>query len=300
MATIYTHISANKQKSAFLLIVFIVFVIGLGWAADQLTESGSGFILLAFPLALGMSFVGYFTGDALVLWTSGAKPVTREQNPYVYRLVENLCITAGLPVPKIYLIQDAAPNAFAVGRDPRHASIALTTGLIDRLENEELEAVIAHELSHIGNFDIRFMMLISILVGSVALFADMFWRTSLWQGGSGDRRRAGGLLALIGLLFILLSPIIAQVIQLAVSRRREFLADASGALLTRYPEGLISALQKIDAASASLKHVSAATAHLYFASPFGSAGRNLSRLFSTHPPIQERIRALESMALPSP
>lgn len=296
MATIYTHIAANKRRSFFLVLFFAAFLLALGWVVYQLSGSDVTFLLLAVFLALFMPLIGYWGGDSIVLWTTGARRITKEQNPYVYRLVENLCITAGLPVPKIYLIPDSALNAFATGRDPKHASIALTTGIVETLENEELEGVLAHELSHVGNFDTRFMMLVAVLVGLVLILSDLFLRSWLWRGRSDRDNRIGPVLALLGLVFIILSPIIAQLIQLAVSRRREFLADASGALLTRYPQGLASALAKIGAMHKPMRHASTATAHLYFANPFGRKGGGIAGLFATHPAIEQRIRALQEMA----
>jgi heat shock protein HtpX len=299
MSTTYTHIAANRRKSLLLVAFFVVIILAVGWVVDQLSEAGTSFFVLALIIAIFMTLFSYFSGDKMVLWTSGARRINREDNPYLYRIVENLCITAGLPVPRIHIIPDQAINAFATGRDPKHASIAVTTGAIERLENEELEGVIAHELSHVGNYDIRFMMLISVMVGLIALLSDMFVR-SMWFGGgrreSGDNRSGNAVLAIVGLIFIVLSPIIAQIIQLAVSRRREFLADASGALLTRYPKGLANALRKIAAQGRPVRKVSNATAPLYFANPLGRIGRGLSTLFSTHPPVEERIKALEVMA----
>lgn len=294
MATIYTHIASNKRRSVLLLAAFAVILVALGWALDVLTDSGSAFFLLAIIGAVFMSLIGYYQGDRLALWTSGARQIAKSDNPYVWRLVENLAMTAGLPMPKVYIIDDSALNAFATGRDPGHASLALTTGIIERLENEELEGVIAHELSHIGNYDIRFMTLVTVLVGVIAIISDMFVRSLWWGGRRRDSRQGGGVLALVGLLLILLSPIIAQLIRFAVSRRREYLADASGVLLTRYPEGLARALEKIAASGKPLDRRSRATAHLFIANPFGS-GRSFATLFSTHPPIEDRIRTLREM-----
>lgn len=299
MATTYTYIAANKRKSLALVAFFVLLVVALGFFVDQLSASGTSFFVIAIIIAMFMTLFSYFNGDKVVLWTSGAQKISATDNPYLYRLVENLCITAGLPVPQIYIIPDQAINAFATGRDPKHASLAVTTGAIEQLENEELEGVLGHELSHIGNFDIRFMMLVSVLVGLVAILSDMFIR-SMWFGGgrrdSRDDRNGNAVLAIVGLVFIILSPIIAQLIQLAVSRRREFLADASGALLTRYPEGLASALRKIEAQSRPVRQASKATAPLYFSNPLGRVGQGMSKMFSTHPPIDERIKALEAMA----
>ncbi|MFH1171006.1 MAG: M48 family metalloprotease [bacterium] len=295
MATTYTYIAVNKRRSTFLVVGFIVFVLLLGWVLSHLADSGLVFLVVAALIATCMTLVGYYRGDRIALWTSGAEPMAKEQSPYVYRLVENLCITAGLPMPAIYLIPDDAPNAFATGRDPAHASLALTTGIVRMLENEELEGVIAHELSHIGNYDIRYMTLVSVLVGIVAIVSHIFLRSMWFGGGRRQSNDSGGnIFVIVGLVLLILSPLIAQLIRFAVSRKREFLADASGALLTRYPQGLASALEKIGTYGKPLAHVSNATAPLFIANPLGSRG--LSGLFSTHPPIADRVRALKEMA----
>jgi len=299
--TLYTQISSNKRKSFLLIVFFIVFIIFLGWIFGELTEFGYGGLVLAVLIATIMSLVGYFSGDKVALWTAGAKPITKEQNPYVYRMVENLCITAGLPLPKIHIISDPAINAFATGRDPKHASIAITTGAIEKLENEELEGVIAHELSHIKNYDIRLMTIVIICVGIVALLSNWFFRISFFGGGRRSSSRGGGkaqiVIMIIGLVLLIFAPIIAQLIKFAVSRKREFLADASGVLLTRYPDGLANALEKIKRHNTQpMRGANNATAHLYISNPFGhKAFKGLAKLFSTHPPIEERIAAIRSM-----
>lgn len=263
-------------------------------------DPGAG-LILALLISLGSTLVSWFAGDKIVLWSTGAQELTdRAQNTYIWNLVENLAITAGLPRPRIYIIQDPAPNAFATGRDPEHASIALTTGIIERLENEELEGVIAHELSHVKNYDTRYMMLVAVLVGAVAMLGDWMIRGSLFGGRSRDRDdRSGNIWMIAGLILIVLSPIIGQLIKFAISRQREYLADASGALLTRYPEGLARALEKISASSQPLAHSSSATAHLWIADPQGgqqeSVLSRLSNLFATHPPITDRVRRLRGM-----
>lgn len=294
MATIYTYIASNKRKSVLLLTFFVLFILTLGWLLGRISNDAPAFLTIAVVVAVVMSLVGYYQGDRIALWTTGAQPVTKEESPLLYRTVENLAITAGLPMPAVYVIPDESPNAFATGRDPKHASIAVTTGLLNILENEELEGVLAHEFSHIGNYDIRFLMLVTILVGVVAILSNIFTRSMFFGRRRDSRSDAGGILAIVGIVLLILSPIIAQLIRLAVSRRREFLADASGALLTRYPEGLASALEKISNANKPLARVTGATAHLFIANPFG--GRSLSSLFSTHPPIEQRIRALREMA----
>jgi heat shock protein HtpX len=294
----YKQIDSNKRRTVILMVLFIIIVAGLGYLFGQFTGYGYWGLVFAVVISIAMTLFSYFRGDSLALWSAGAKPIEKEANLYVYRMVENLCITAGLPMPKIYIIEDPAMNAFATGRDPKHASIALTTGLIDKLENEELEGVIAHELSHIKNYDIRLMMVIVVLVGIVALLSN--WLLRVRYFGGGDRRSGGqfsAIIMVIGLVLMLLSPIIAEIIKLAVSRSREYLADASGALLTRYPEGLASALEKISANSQPLRRANNATAHLFFANPFGAkARRGMAHLFSTHPPSEERINKLRSMA----
>ena len=228
--------------------------------------------------------------------TSGAQPITEADNTYLYHTVENLCITAGLPLPKIYIIPDGAINAFATGRDPQHASVAVTVGAINKLQNEELEGVIAHELSHVKNYDIRLMTIVIVLVGMITIFADIFLRGSFFGGRSRDNN-GNPILLVIGLVLIVLSPVIAKLIQLAISRKREYLADASGALLTRYPEGLARALEKIEADPAVLASASSATAHLYIANPFKGTGKFFANAFSTHPPVEDRIKKLREMAV---
>jgi len=241
-----------------------------------------------------MALGSYYAGDKMALSVSGAKgPIKKEDNPHVYRMVENLAITAGLPMPRVYIIADSAPNAFATGRDPQHASIVVTTGIVERLENEELEGVIAHELSHVKNFDIRLMTAVVVLVGIISIIAQWFFRFRLFGSNDREGRGAGPIIALFGMIMIIVSPIIAQLIQLAISRKREFLADASGALLTRYPEGLARALEKISAYTAPMKSANSGTAHLFISNPFGR--KNIFNLFSTHPPIEERVKALRTM-----
>lgn len=269
-------------------------IVGLGYVWGQYYRDGYFIVILAIIVASVMSLVSFYAGDKVALATAGAKAITKDDNPYVWRLVENLSITAGLTMPKIYIINDEAMNAFATGRDPEHASIALTTGLIKNLTNEELEGVIAHELSHVKNYDIRLMMVVIICVGVITLLADWLMRSFIWRGRSrNENRGGGGLLVVIGLVLAILSPLFAKLIQLAVSRKREFLADASGALLTRYPEGLARALEKISLQSQPLKRASKATAHLYIANPF--TGQSFNNIFSTHPPIDKRVQALRNM-----
>ncbi|MDD3102412.1 MAG: M48 family metallopeptidase [Patescibacteria group bacterium] len=291
----YKEIDSNKHKSILLIVIFCAFILFIGWIVSKYTSIGSAGLIIAGFFAFFTTLFGYYSGDKMALWSSGAQPLNKSENPYVYRMVENLCITAGLPTPKIYIINDSSPNAFATGRDPNHASIALTTGIIQKLENQELEGVIAHELSHVKNYDIRLMTLVIVLVGLINILARLVFQT----GFSGNRDRSdrdngSSIFLIVGIVLIVLSPIIAQLIKLAVSRKREYLADASGALLTRYPEGLASALEKISQDKQPLKRAEAATAHLYIANPFGQNSL-MANLFSTHPPIQKRIEALRKM-----
>jgi heat shock protein HtpX len=293
----YNQITANKRKSWFLVVVFFGLIVALGYFWGAWSGDYVGTMTFASLLAVVMALFGYYQGDKVALRLSGAVPIaSQDQNPYVWRMVENLCITQGIPMPKVYLIPDQAMNAFACGRDPEHSSIAVTEGIVQKLENEELEGVIAHELSHIKNYDIRLGTLVIVLVGLVSILSNLFMHSARFVGGRRDREgNAGGVLMLVGFVLILLSPLIANLIKLAVSRRREFLADASGALLTRYPEGLARALEKIAADGTPMSKISEATAHLYFSSPFGGRASTLSKLFSTHPPVAERVQALRAM-----
>jgi heat shock protein HtpX len=260
------------------------------------------FLILAVILAIFQSFFSYWYSDKIVLAMSRAKPIEKKDNPELYRLVENLCITAGLPLPKIYIINEAQPNAFATGRDEKHAVVAVTRGLLEKMERVELEGVISHELSHIGNKDMLLQTIVVVLVGIVAILSNFFLRISYWGG---MRRRdlredsGGAILAIFGILAAILAPFAATLIQLAISRKREFLADASGALLTRYPEGLARALEKISADPNPLRVANNATAHLYIASPFrGEKKTNwFVKLFMTHPPIEERVKSLRGIKI---
>ena len=281
-----------------LIAVFVVIILALGYVFSKAYEAGPGVLVIAILFSIGMTLVGYYSGDKVALWTAGAVEVTKEQNPYLVRIVENLAITAGLPMPKVYVMQDEVINAFATGRDPQHASVAVTTGALEKLENEELEGVIAHELSHVGNYDVRFMTLVAVLVGIIGLLAHWFIRFNIFGGrrSSSDRGNAAGIFMLVGIILSILAPIAAMLIQLAVSRKREFLADASGAQLTRYPEGLARALEKIAAQDGKMATANRSTAPLYIANPFGAAhGRGFGKMFSTHPPIEERIKILRGM-----
>lgn len=282
-----------------IIILFIAFITTILYVYGKASGFGLSYAGIGLIIAGTMSFSSYYYSDKMILGMSQAKQIQKNDNPQLFRIVENLCIGAGVPMPKIYIINDSAPNAFATGRDPNHSVVCVTTGILDKLDKIELEGVIAHELSHVRNYDIRLMAIVVILVGLVALLADIFMR-SLWYGGERrreDRGNSQGIFLLIGIVLAILSPLIATLIQLAVSRKREFLADASGALLTRYPEGLASALEKISADKEPLEVANNATAHLYIANPFKGKiqGSWFSNLFNTHPPIEERIRILRSM-----
>jgi heat shock protein HtpX len=303
MANLYTFKSKNIKKTWLLMGLFLVIISALGWFLSYYFNSPSIFYY-AIAFSLIMNLVSYFYSDKIVLGLTGAKPVEFKDNPELYRIVENLCITAGLPMPKIYILSELAPNAFATGRNPQNAVIAVTEGLLQKLDTSELEGVIGHELSHIGNRDILLQTIVVVLVGIVTILADIFTRATFWgMRGSRDDNEGGGLLngilMLIGIIFVILSPLIAQLLQLAISRKREFLADASSALLTRYPDGLARALKKISTDPTPMKKVSNATAHLYIANPFkGKQSQSwLVKIFMTHPPVEERIKALNEMSI---
>lgn len=296
----YSQITANKRRTIVLIAIFIAVVLGLGYLYDYLYGAGYGYggLIMAGTISALMTLTSYFAGDKLALAVSGAKLIAKEQNAYLYRIVENLCIAQGMPIPKIHIIQDPAINAFATGRDPKHASIAVTTGALEKLENEELEGVLAHELSHVKNYDIRVMTIVIVLVGIVSLLSQWMFRMQYFGRGRRDDRagNAGAIIMVIGLVLMILAPLVAELIKLAVSRRREYLADASGALITRFPEGLARALEKIGAQKQPLLRANEATAHLYIANPFGASRKWLTGMFSTHPPIEERIKILRQMA----
>ncbi len=292
--TLYTSYDKNTRLTWAYITGFLVFVIGVGYVFAGAMRS-SGILYGAVIFSILMSFGSYWWSDKIVLAMSGAKEVTHESGREIYRLVENLCITAGLPTPKIYIIEDSAMNAFATGRDAKHGVICLTTGIINRLEKIELEGVIAHELSHIGNRDILLSTVVVVMVGFVTLLADWFRNWAFFSRRSDDRE-SGQLQFVFMILAVILSilaPIAAVLMQLAISRKREFLADASGALLTRYPEGLARALEKISGDTEELEAANRATAHLYIANPF--KGKRIASLFMTHPPMKDRIAALRGM-----
>jgi heat shock protein HtpX len=295
MASLYTQQGKNVFRTWLLMFVFLVLVSLVGWIAS-LYYGDASFLYVAVGIALVMNIGAYWFSDKIAIAQARATPADETQYKELHRIVENLAITAGLPKPRVYIINDPAPNAFATGRNKEHAVIAVTTGLLQMMDQNELQGVIAHELSHVGNRDILVMTVAVVLVGVISMFANIAIRMSYFGGG--NRERNNNPLVLIGFIAaIILAPIAAQLIQLAISRKREFLADASGALLTRYPEGLESALQKLGSYAAPMKTASTTTAHMYITNPFGAhpAGQWIAKLFSTHPPIPERIAALEGI-----
>lgn len=298
MPTLYTHIGSNIRKTWLLLGTFFVFIIGLGWLFSYVFDNQA--ILLVFTvLSVLMSFISYWHADKIVLALTRAKEISHSENPELYHVLENLAIAAGLPLPKFYLLEELQPNAFAAGRDPSHAVVVVTRGLLQKLEKPELEGVLSHELSHIGNRDALLMTVVVVLVGIISNISNFFLRSRFWGRRSNDRGgRLGAILALLAIFAAILAPIAAALVQLAISRKREFLADASGALLTRYPEGLARALEKISQDNSPLRVASPATSHLFIASPFRGGQTNswFVRLFMTHPPIEERVKALREMS----
>lgn len=293
---LYTHQDQNVRKTWFLMIVFFAIVVGISWFFSYYYDNQL-ILYIAIIFSVLMNVFSYWFSDKIVLSMSGAKPVSREEYRELWNIVENLSITAGLPMPKLYIINDSVPNAFATGRDKEHAVVAVTTGLLSVLEKSELEGVVAHELAHIGNRDMLVSTIAVVLVGFITLLADFFLRMTFFGGGDRDRKMHPAI-AIIGIVLMLLAPVIATMLRLAISRKREFLADASGALLTRYPEGLASALVKISQTPVSMKRANHATAHLYIANPFGPGEKKtgfLTKLFMTHPPMEERVRALRGM-----
>ncbi len=301
MASIYTQADSNTRKTWFLLTGFLVFVIALGWLFGYLLNSNA-ILYFAVFLSVFMSFGSYWWSDKIVLSMYRAQPIQEKDNQELYHVVENLCITAGLPLPKIYIIPEAQPNAFATGRDKNHAVVAVTQGLLNRLNKTELQGVLAHELSHIGNKDMLLSTVVAVLAGVVAMLANMFMRISFFGGNrrsNDDRGNAGAILIILGILAAILAPIAATLVQLAISRKREFLADADGALLTRYPEGLASALEKISSDPTPMRITNDATASLFIDSPYkGKQKTNwLLKLFMTHPPIEERIKLLRGIKI---
>ncbi|HXK36712.1 MAG TPA: M48 family metallopeptidase [Candidatus Paceibacterota bacterium] len=292
---LYTHQDVNVRKTWALMTGAFVLLIGLGWILSQ-TYGDPTILYLFAAFSIVGNFVAYWKSDRIALAMSGAQPVTREESVRLYRIVENLCITAGLPLPRLHVIEAAQINAFATGRDPKHAAIAVTRGALEQLDDNELAGVLAHELSHVGNRDILVSTVVVVMAGIIAIVSDWFLR-SLAFGGNRDRNNGGVVMLALGIAAAILAPLAATLIRMAVSRKREFLADASGALLTRYPEGLASALEKIARDQAPLPHAHTATAHLFLSSPFkGKSARNwMTHLFMTHPPLEDRIRILRGM-----
>ncbi len=296
----WEHITSNKIKSVSLVTLFVAFVVFLGWIFGRTTVWGPAAPILAAVIAGALAFASYYKSDSMVLAISHARPAPPDEFPFLHNTVEGLAIAAGMPKPAVYVIDDSAPNAFATGRNPEHAAIAVTTGLLGKLNRVELEGVIGHEMSHIAEYDTLLMTLTAVMVGTVALLSDWMFRSFLWGGGRRRRSVQGGgqagvIILLVGVVLAILSPLIAQLIKLAISRRREYLADANSARLTRYPEGLASALQKIAHDPDPLEVANKATAHLYIVNPLKEHGGALNGLFSTHPPLEKRIELLRSM-----
>lgn len=295
MSNLYTHKDSNIRKTIFLFVFFLGVVIGIGWVFTNIYDS-SVILWIAVIFAIFMSFTSYWFSDKIVLKMTRAREASKNSNRELYNIVENLSITAGLPMPRVYIIDDPAPNAFATGRDPKHAVVAVTTGLLALLDRSELEGVVAHELAHIGNRDMLISTVAVVLVGFVAILSDIFLRSVFFQafiGGRGNRNQSP-IFLIFGIVLAILAPIGAMLIQLAISRKREFLADASGALLTRYPDGLASALEKISTHPAPVRSARNATAHLWIDDPFKGKTKTSwwHKMFMTHPPAEERIRAL--------
>jgi len=310
--TFYDQISKNKWKSALLVSLFIAIILALGFFVGYIWGYDYAIIGLAIAaiIATVMSFVSYYNSDKIALASAGAKQVAREEFPYYVNTVEGLAIAAGIPPPRTFIIETPAMNAFATGRDPEHAAIAVTTGLLEKCNRLELEGVLAHEMSHIGNYDIRLMCMVVVLVGLLVIFANVVTRMIFWGGMFGDRDRGGGggegggaiqlIIFAVGLVFLILSPILGTLLQLSISRKREYLADATGAKLTRYPEGLASALEKLTVEAKPFPRTSKATAHLFIVEPFKkeaqASTKTKSSVWSTHPPIEERIKLLRQMS----
>lgn len=294
---LYTHQDSNVRKTWFLMTSVFVLLIVFGWVIGQ--AYGNPIILYIFAVAAVIgNVVSYWKSDAIALALSGAQPVSREQNVRLYRIIENLCITAGLPLPRLYLMSSQQINAFATGRDPQHAAIAVTAGALEKLNDNELTGVLAHELSHIGNRDILISTVVVVTAGIIAIVSEWFLRITIWGGRGGDRKQGNALFLVLALVAALLAPLAATLIRLAVSRKREYLADASGALLTRYPEGLASALEKIAHDEVPMRRAHSATAHLFIANPLkgNDAVSWMAKLYATHPPLSDRIRILRGQS----
>jgi heat shock protein HtpX len=289
--SIFDAIGENKRNSLILVFLIILIFLAMIWVISEVFGFGMCGYLLGFIILIVYAGISYFAGDKVVLALSGAKPIVREEYPFIYNVAEGLAIAAGIPMPKLYLIDDPSPNAFATGRDPKNSSIAVTRGLLDTMNREELEGVIAHEMSHIGNYDIRFMTLAVVLVGAIGLISEIMLRSFLFGGGKRDSGKGSGIMIIIGIAFMVLAPIFAMLVRMAISRQREYLADANAAKLTRYPPGLANALAKIKQTAQPMKNANDATAPLYISNPFAKA----EGLFATHPPLDDRIKRLMAM-----
>lgn len=288
----YSAIAANKRKTVFMMVLFVLLVSGLGWLFGQYSNQPAitPYVLIG---AAVYALLSYFAGSSVALAMNGAHEIQKSDNPRLWRVVENLAITEGLPMPKVYIIEDPAPNAMATGRTPQTATVAATTGLLEIMDDKELEGVMAHELGHVKNYDIRVSMVAFALVAVVSIIADIMLRMTWFRGGDDDDSSSSNLFFILGIVAAIVAPLIAVMIQLSISRRREYLADATGALTTRYPEGLASALQKIASRGSQLKRQNASTAHLFFANPL--KGKSVASLFSTHPPLEDRVAKLNEM-----
>jgi heat shock protein HtpX len=294
----YDEITENKRNSWILVIVVTLVLVALGYLAGEYWGSGYVGVGLAVVIALVTSLSAYYGGAGMILAMSRARRIEKKDHPQLFNVVEELAIAGGLPIPSIYIIDDTAPNAFATGRDPEHASVAITTGLLEKLSRDELQGVMAHELSHVGNRDILFAMMVGIMVGSIVMVSDFFLRSVFWSRGGRKREQkgnAGAIMLVVALLFAILAPFFAKMLQLAVSRQREYLADASAVKLTRYPEGLASALEKIAGDREVLEVANRATQHLYIVNPIKPFEKRAKGLFSTHPPLEERVQRIRSM-----
>lgn len=301
MINVYEQVDSNKRKSLYIIVGFIIFVTATIYIFSRVLGFGPEMIGVALIFSGITGFTSYYFSDSIILTISGARPANKQKDFVYFTVVENLAMASQIPLPKLYVIEDSAPNAFATGRDPEHAVICATTGILQKLDRSELEGVIGHELTHIKNYDMRLMSVVTVLVGIITLLADWFMRISFW-GGKRDNREdkgnIGAIMAVLAILLALLSPFIAQLIQLLISRRREFYADAGSALLTRYPDGLIRALQKISLDQEPLEAANKATAHLYIINPLRNTHGGIgwfAKLFNTHPPVEERIKALQQM-----
>ncbi|HOI60210.1 MAG TPA: M48 family metallopeptidase [Candidatus Pacearchaeota archaeon] len=292
MATLYNQVSSNNRKAFFLIFFFLIFVIFLGWIFSWFFNDVN-ILYFAVLFSTVMSFMSYYNSDKMILSISGASEIQKNDNPELYRVVENLAITAGMPTPKVYILEEVQPNAFATGRDEKHAVVAVTRGLLQKLEKRELEAVIAHEIAHIKGKDILVGSIVVVLVGIISILSDIFLRSMFW--GHGDNDNKNPIFLILAIIGMILAPIAATIIQLAISRKQEFKADANGALLTRDPEALASALIKISSDRTPLNKINNATAHLYVASPYKKKVEWYEKLFMTHPPVEERVNALRQL-----